>query len=500
MNGTNQPHRIVAPLLDAVDRHRPAARRLATNPAVIAAALILIGVLARFYRFGGALGDQHAFRQTQTASQVWLYDRFGFDLLDYHVPMFGGGYWLLEFPFYQWVVYGLSLVTGFHEELGRLVSIASFAGAACALYGITKRLTGRRLTAVGSVFFLSFMPISVFYGRAFIIDPFFLMTALVMVYATLRLTERFSWVWLSAAGAALMVTTLGKANMVFVFGLPVAIMALRVLRDRATPMAGRIALVAWPLVTGVLFKLWVDHADRVNQESNGLSFEELRPWLLGSTFTDAELWRTILERFEQQLTPVGLLVVVLGALAIRQLPAPHRLEVAALLVSSFVSMGVFANLNRIHDYYQLPYYAVLALLGGMGLCVIADGVSRVSRPGAVRLVAAIGVTLGLLWFVSLMGTFFAPGAVNLGWRFQGQELAANTPDTRLLLIEENADPFQPNLWYEARRIVRTTPDLGAIVVIQGAGGVPLWARELAAERGFRITHTSPFIVVFRGAA
>jgi len=506
------------------DRHRAAAAlaphltrlaRLARTPSAIAAGLIVLGVLMRLYRLHGPLADQHAYRQTQTASEVWLYERFGFDLFDYHVPMFGGDHWLLEFPFYQWIVHALSQVAGFHEELGRLVSIMSFAGAAAALYGITRRLTGRRLAAVGAVFFLALMPISVFYGRAFMIDPFFLMTALVMLLAALHLSERFSWAWLTLAGAALMVTTLGKANMVVVFGLPVLIIGVRVLWNRATPLAGRVAMVAWPVGSAVLFEVWLRHADRVNIASNGLSFEELRPWLLGSTFTDTELWRTVLERFQEQLTIAGILIVVLGALAVPRLRTRYRLETAALLVSSVASIGIFANLNRVHDYYQLPYYAVLAILGGLGLVAITDGVSQVSRSGALRLTAAICVTLAVLWWVALMGTFFAPGAVNLGWQNQGRELAAATPDERLLVIQDQGDPFEPNLWYEARRIgwrvpmddpaearriARTTPDLGAIVVVLLEGEVPGWTRSLAEEHGFRQTYLSGFIAVFRREA
>ncbi len=36
----------------------------------ILTAIIVVGVILRFYRFDAPLLDQHAFRQTQTASQV----------------------------------------------------------------------------------------------------------------------------------------------------------------------------------------------------------------------------------------------------------------------------------------------------------------------------------------------------------------------------------------------------------------------------------------------
>ena len=62
------------------------------------AGVVLVGILMRLYRFGSPILDAHAFRQTQTASVVWLWDRFGFDPISYRMPMFGAGHWVLEFP------------------------------------------------------------------------------------------------------------------------------------------------------------------------------------------------------------------------------------------------------------------------------------------------------------------------------------------------------------------------------------------------------------------
>ena len=114
----------------------------------ILAAIIVGGVLLRLYRFNAPLLDQHAFRQTQTASEVWLWDVFGFTPFEYHVPVYGGGHWVLEFPWYQWIVYAFTAVFGFHEQFGRLVSILAFVACAYLLFQIGRRLLGSRAAAV----------------------------------------------------------------------------------------------------------------------------------------------------------------------------------------------------------------------------------------------------------------------------------------------------------------------------------------------------------------
>lgn len=474
--------------------------------------LVAIGVVYRLYRLTAPLGDAHAFRQTQTASSVWLYHRLGFDLFDYHVPMFGGGYWILEFPFYQWIVFGLTEVFGHRETMGRLVSILAYVGTSALLYRITHRLTGRRGAAVGALLFLSLLPITVYFQRAVMIDPLLIMMSLLVAYALLRLVEQFRWTWFAILAVAVVVTALGKANLLVVLMGLIVPLGLRVMLDRRTPLPGRIGLVVLPIVTGVLFKLWLNRADRINEASNGMTFASMRWWYLGTDFLDGALWRTVGQRVFDQLTLGGLLAVVAGMVAVGSVRTRHRLELVAMFVGAVISIGIFKNLNGVHDYYQLPYYPILAVFGGLGLLSLHDGVARLSRSGAIRVMAAVAATLGIVWTLNLFNGYFGNNAVSTAWREAGAKLRAATPDEKLLIIQEGGDPNEPNLLYEARRIgwrinndrqeeatriARTTRDLGAIVVYLGAGGMPSWVPPLAAERGWRQVPTTPDIAVWR---
>lgn len=478
----------------------------------ILVAIIVAGVILRLYRLGAPVLDQHAFRQTQTASTVWLWDRFGFSPFDYHVPMFGGGNWVLEFPWYQSIVYAFTTVFGFHEELGRLVSIAAFVAAAYLLFEIGRRLLGSRAAAVASVAFLAFMPITVFYFRAFLIDPTLIAVALLMLLAAIKLHERFSWTWTAVFVGSVFVCALGKANLLVIFSLPIIVLLVQALVRRRLPWRGAAVIVAGVAGAAITLAAWTRHADSLNVPSNGQTFSNMRDWYFGSTFFDANLWHTVAQRMLDNLTVVGVLFVGIGLVSIAMLRTGYRLVLVALIVSNIMSIAIFANLNRIHDYYQLPYYLTLALLGGLGVWAVGSLALRVSRGRAIQMTAGILAGLVLIWITNLFTvSYFADAAVSYNWQAEGQALAAHTPDRPLVVLAENADANEPMLFYEARRIgwrvptedraqavrrVREAKDLGALVIQKGGSGVPAWVAPLAGSAGFRLTYDSPTLAVF----
>lgn len=487
-------------------------RRLTLSAGAAVAAIIIVGVLLRLYRFTAPILDQHAFRQTQTASTVWLWDRFGYSPFEYFVPMYGGGHWVLEFPWYQSIVYGLTLIFGFHEELGRVVSIAAFIAAAWLLYEIGRRLLGSRAAAVASVGLFSFVPISVLYFRTFLIDPLLIAVALAMFLAAIRLWERFSWTWTAIFIGAFFVCTLGKANLIVIFGLPIAILLIRAVLKRSMPWTGLAVILGGMAVSVGALAAWTRHADALNFPDNGMTFANMRWWFFGSSVFDVNLWHTVAGRALDNLTVAGVVLVGIGLVATVGLRSGHRAVIWALVASNLASIAVFANLNRIHDYYQLPYYVTVTLLGGLGVWTIASLGLAFSRDRALQLAAGLLVGIALAWTTSLFsGGYFADGAVNYAWQDQGRELAASTPDRPMVLLADGADPNEPMLFYEARRIgwrvptadeaqarrrVAEAPDLGSIVIQKGAAGVPMWVQDLARTRGFRLTYDGPSFAVF----
>jgi 4-amino-4-deoxy-L-arabinose transferase-like glycosyltransferase len=486
--------------------------RVMLSAGFILTAIIVAGVILRFYRFNAPLLDQHEFRQTQTASEVWLWHRFGFAAFEYHVPMYGGGFWVLEFPWYQYIVYALGLVFGLHEQLGRIVSILAFVACAYLLFEIGKRLLGSRAAAVAAVVFLTFMPATVFFYRAFLIDPTLIAVGLLMFLAAIRLWERFSWTWTAVFVVAFFVTALGKANLIVVFSLPIIVLIVRALMARRLPWKGFAVLAAGVVVSAITLWLWTRHADALNVPSNGQTFANMRWWYFGSTVFDANLWHTVFNRFLDNLNLVGLLFVGIGLTAIATLRSGHRLVIVALIASGLMSIAVFANLNRVHDYYQLPYYPTIALLGGLGVWSVGSLALRISRERAIQLTAGILAGLAMGWTITLFhSSYFADAALDMATLGTATELAQHTPDQPLLYLADGADPNEPMVLYEARRLgwrvatsdeaqakqrVAAATDLGAIAVQKGAGGVPAWVAPLAATKGFHLSWDGPTFAIY----
>ena len=293
-----------------------------------------------------------------------------------------------------------------------------------------------------------------------------------------------------------------------------ALLAVRMWRQRSTPKWGWVTLIGGAAVTVVLFVLWARHADALNQASSGMTFENMRGWFFGSTITSTSLWTTVWQRFSDNLGTVGLVVVALGAASIPTVRTRYRPELWALILSNVAYIAIFANLNRIHDYYQLPCYVTLSLLGGLGVWSVGR-VVRAAAPAMARpAMAGILVVLAVTWGLYLMKSYFNPLSMALLYRDQGIELRAHTPDRRLVVLAEGADPNEPMLFYEARRIgwripsenqaaatsrIRGARDLGGIAVVLGPHGVPTYLPALARERGFRRSYQSPDMVVYTPA-
>jgi hypothetical protein len=491
--------------------------RLARAP-VVAVALgiaVVAGVALRLYRFDAPILDSHGFRQTQTASEIWLWDHLGFDFFSYHVPMLGAGHWVLEFPVYQLVVWLLTHVGLGIEPAGRIVSIASYVASAALLYVLGARATGSRVAAAAAVAVFSVLPVTVFYYRTVMIDPFLIALVLTATLLMAWAGARFTWWRWAAFSAVFVVALLGKPTLTVALGGPMLVIGVRMLLDRGAPVARRLAPVGTALVAAALLAAWNRHGMLLNKAS-GSDWASGNPdWYFGTTFTSTTLWSTLFDRIESNFQIVGTALVVLGLLAIPRVRTGRRPELVALVAGGFLFGGIFANLNTIHDYYQLPLYVPLSLFAGMGIALLHDGISRVSPHGpaiATAAAAVLVVGLAIAWSRVLWDGYYGPAAVIEAFRGQAIELANATPPRgRLLLLQENADKYEPMVWFEARRtgwrvpvadraeatrIARTTPDLSGIAFLRGAAPEPPYVARLAAGRGFARTFESPAMVVY----
>ena len=494
-------------MISPPNKWRSYVKRLSPVTAVMGV-IITLGVVLRLFRWTEPILDQHAFRQTQTASTVWLWREDGFDFFNYHVPQFGGGHWILELPVYQLMTYVLAFPIGAPEQAGRLVSVLSYVAAAVLLFVIGRRLVGQTAALIAVALF-SIAPINVFYFRALMIDPLQIAVTLLAMYALFRIYEEFSVKWFAIFVGAFVIAALGKASIVIAIGLPLGVLTLRILAGKR-PIREKAAVGGVWVTTAILAALWARHSDRVNEASNGMTFAEQRDWFFGSTISDATLWTTVGQRFIDNLGIPGVFLVAVGIAAAVMTPTRYRLELVAFLVGGVASVAILANLNRIHDYYQLPYYVPLSLLAGLGLAKIL----AILAPGdpAGRRVLTVGAVVAIanLWSLALFQGYYHPSAVNHGLRGQAIEMKDNTPDELLLVASQPGDPNEPMHLYEARRRgwridsadtpgvadrLTSSPEIAAVVFIQDPASVPPDTLAAVSSAGYRETHRSAGMLV-----
>ena len=153
----------------------------------------------------------HEFRQAQTAIVSRYIDQENNWSLLYETPILGKPWVsiLLEVPFYQWSVVGLSRATGWpHLESARAISLTCFYLALPALYLLLGRLglgVHRRLLVLTLVLT---MPVYIFYSRAFLMESMVVMCCAWFLLGFVRTMDRRDWRWLiltilAGTGAAL---------------------------------------------------------------------------------------------------------------------------------------------------------------------------------------------------------------------------------------------------------------------------------------------------------
>lgn len=478
--------------------------------------IIVFGILLRSYRFSAPPFDSYAFRQTQTAGTIWLWDRDGLDLLDYRVPVFGGGHWVLEFPGYQLIAYLLAPLTGGTEHAARIVSIAAYVASAVLLYLIVEQMTRRRLPALAAVFVFSVVPISVFYFRAVMIDTLAIALSLAAFYLTLRFRARPTIALAIGIWTTALLAALTKPPVLSAFLAPIVVLYALALYERRRKVGIWVATLAGAAVTATVLVAWKEHTDALNASANGLTFEALQSWYFGTTFSDPHLFATMWERALPNIGYVGLILVVAGLVSAATVRGVHRTTLIALAVGTPVSIAVFANLNRVHDYYQLPYYVTISVFAGLGVAFVADALALGSD---VRKRQIVMVALGALCVTTtadLFRGYFARDAVNAGFGAAGALIREGSePRDQVVVVTEGGDYNDSTLLYAARRtgwiVDKTRPDLlqkvdssmktvGAIVVLKGAQGVPPWAGEYAARKGLAVTTDAPEVMVFGGSS
>ena len=309
------------------------------------------GVAARLFHFDHPIDDGHQWRQAQTLIQAASYGHGAGWLTP--AGNWYGATWVptqLEFPIYQVLAFLLGKLVGL-APAGRIVSFAASA-AGILVFDRILHLAGHPRRRAATVLF-GLAPLGIFLGHSTQPDSLMLFLSLVAFYAALRSRDG-GWTWPAVAAVGIAGAGVIKPTALVMLAFPFAYMAWR---DRrlslvAVLAAGMVAVAAWGLY---------DRAVLLVVNPGWYATNTRSVWVFGTLDQrlDINNYITLLQR-------VALIVLspLVAGLALRfwAIRGGDPGLWLAWGVGALASVLVFANLNIVHYYYQLPLVAPLAAI------------------------------------------------------------------------------------------------------------------------------------------
>lgn len=169
---------------------------------IIVTLVLIFSFLIRIHSIDRPLLDAHYFRQTQTATVARNFYLSGIDFFHTQLDIFGEGkekVLLLEFPFYQTVVTLFSYILGFHDYVGRLVSLLFTIISGIFLVKLANNLTGDKKVGFGALVFFLFNPLNYYFQQAYMIESTVIFLYLFSLYLWIKYTEAKHSGWLISA-------------------------------------------------------------------------------------------------------------------------------------------------------------------------------------------------------------------------------------------------------------------------------------------------------------
>ncbi len=322
------------------------------------------------------IDDPHAWRQCDTANYVWDFYKNGIDFNQPAVCWMGGYKTLiLEFPLPEAAIALLYKVFGPYHLVGRIFFLASFLFSAFYFRKVMELKFTSQVSKMATLIYMM-LPLSIYYSRALHIDFFALGFSMAMLYhlyvgITLR-SNLHLWLGCIFTTVALLV----KAPYILVFGILIFPIALR--KYNFKYCLKHFYLFAIPLIA---FVLWTRFSNTTNAMAPDWEFipgyrkfDQNSHWYYGSLHQRmvGNNWVIILRRIYEECIggPVGLVLFIPGVIAIAR--SEYWKPILISLIGLMIYVAVFFNLNLQHNYYQIPFLCLAAIVLTFGAYSIAN--------------------------------------------------------------------------------------------------------------------------------
>lgn len=401
-------------------------------------------LLLRLAHFGPEIDAPHDWRQCDTAHYIRDFYENGLDLAHPAVCWLGASDTLaLEFPLPEAFVALVYRVVGESLCWARLCFLGYFAGALFYFYRIVGLLFGLPLARWATLVYLA-LPLSIFYSRAIHIDFAALLLAHAMLYYYLLGVQKRRWPYLLWSSLAAALALVVKAPYAFYFALPMVFFA-----GQQNALGWCLRFGGFYLLAGAAFVGWQWHVNAINSAAPDLDYllhyrkmTQSASWYFGSLHQRLRLypWWVLLQRGVLEVAGLGGIVFfLLDWRRLGQLPNVRFLGWWIIGLAAYVL--IFFNLNFVHNYYQLPLLAPVAILCARGLLIAAAGKPRRAYWYFAALLAA-----------NVAYTEFAYFKIAVDHVEIGRLIRENTPDSALIIVTyQDLDCRNPKILYRARR-------------------------------------------------
>ncbi len=458
-------------------------------------AILLAGL--RLLHFGELIDGPHTWRQCDTAHFIRDFYKNGIDLLHPSVCWMGGyGTIILEFPLHEAIAAVLYWLFGESHIWARWVTMVFFLISAIYLFKIIQHLSDRFTAQMGTLIYLA-MPLSLYYSRAIHIDFMAVGLGHMALWYFLLGIERRSGKLLLIGSLIAVPAFLTKAPYLFYFVFPLIWWTTR---HKSWGF-----ILKWSPVLGlpiVVFLGWIGHTKTINSLAPDWyfipgyhKFTAMSGWYFGSLEQrlDPENWHLLSSRLLNEVTGWLAAASILWALMhykkIKNLPFVFWWSCGTVIY-----LGLFFNLNWVHNYYQIPFLAPMAFLAACGISLIRCRLADKSR------------WVALLWVVLPAGILAENIAYAETHYYQptpeqiaiGKQIQAHTSEDALVITSWGGiGCHYPNLLYRSRRngwnIAKSylTPELCYALYKEGATCIAEVRYSEEKDRMYDFTHLFP---------
>lgn len=419
--------------------------------------VLVIGIIVRSFHLGESMESPHLWRQSDTANYIWDFYENGINVFKPSVCWMGNHKTLiLEFPLVEAIIAFFYHIFGPSHTVAKIIILLFFLGSCYYFFKIINRFLNKDLARLIVLIYL-FAPLSQFYSRAVHIDYAEMFFVFGMVHFYLKGIKEKNLLNLIVGSLFAVLSFIIKAPYSVLFAIPLLGYILKEKRLLYTLKVSYVFIV--PIL---IFAYWQHYVFTINDAapnwfylSGYRKFTYNSGWYYGSFSQrlDVANWILLKDRLLYEILGyTGLIFTLFSLFFVR------KTNYFFLLwgLGTVVYLLVFFNLNKVHNYYQIPFVPIFSVFIGLGVYHFGELLKK-------TLIKKIVVVSFSLVYVAESTYYAENNYYSIQYLHQdiGNIIHKNTNNNDLVIINfENFDSKCPNFLYAAKRKGWGLPEWG----------------------------------------